>query len=110
MFCVIAPNHKIRSLADFTDKEAQEFIFLTRKLRQGMRDILGVKDVCLFQNKDTEHNFHLWVFPRHIWMEQFGRKIESVRPIMNFAIANMATNSVIKVVNDAVLKLHEFMR
>lgn len=108
-FFVIAPNRKIRSLADFSEAEAQEFIFLARKLRQGMRDILGINDVYLFQNEDTEHDFHLWAFPRYQWMERFGRKIESVRPIMNFAIANMTTKPVIKEVKYAVLKLGEYM-
>ena len=108
-FLIVAARRKLRSISEFTDEEVREFGFLLRKLRQGMRDVLGISDVYLFQNEDTEHNFHFWIFPRHPWMEQFGRKIESVRPIMKYAVANMATDAFFQEVKEVVSKLRGYI-
>jgi|SRR3989344_6050994 len=87
-FIVAAKRKGVSSIEDFTDAESQEFMTMLRKMRKGMREVLGIKHVYFFQNEDTQHGFHFWLFPRLDWMEQFGRKIESVRPIMDFALAN----------------------
>lgn len=108
-FFIIAPLRKIKSISEFTDEESIEFMRLIRKIRTGMRTILKIEDVYLFQNEDTEHNFHVWIFPRHDWMEKFGRKIQSVRPIMNYAKENMLGDDVFKEVRDAVKKMREYM-
>lgn len=104
-FFIISTNRKCRSVAEFTKEEAEEFISLLCKTRKGMGEILNIKDVYLFQNEDTEHGFHLWLFPRQNWMEQFGRKVQSVRPIMEYAKKNMANNKVRKEVRTAVEKM-----
>jgi diadenosine tetraphosphate (Ap4A) HIT family hydrolase len=87
-FFIISSLRDIRSFADFEDQELNDFIFLLRKLRKGMKEVLNIDDVYFFQNEDTKHGFHFWVFPRLPWMENFGRKIESVRPIMDYALKN----------------------
>jgi len=109
-FFILASVRKIKSVVDFTNKEASEFVRLVCKLRQGMREALGIKDVYLFQNEDTKYDFHLWVFPRYQWMEQFGRKIESVRPIINYAKENMQNESIFAEVRDCVQKMCEYMK
>ncbi len=58
-FFVIATKRKIRSIADFTPKEAQEFIILLCKLRKGMQKVLDIHVVYLFENEDTDPYFHL---------------------------------------------------
>jgi len=88
-FFIVAPLRKIKSISEFTDEEAIEFINLIKKVRKGMRQVLKIEEVYLFQNEDTEHGFHFWIFPRFDWMEKFGRKIQSVRPIINYAKENM---------------------
>ncbi|PIQ68234.1 MAG: diadenosine tetraphosphate hydrolase [Candidatus Taylorbacteria bacterium CG11_big_fil_rev_8_21_14_0_20_46_11] len=108
-FFIIAPLRKVRSVAEFSDEEATEFIYLVRKVRKGMKDVLGIEDVYFFQNEDTEHNYHQWILPRHKWMEKFGKKIESVRPIMNYAKENMVNDSVFKEVRGAVQKMKTYM-
>ena len=108
-FFIVASVRKVDSIADFTEEEVQEFSELLYKLRKGMRDVLRIKDVYLFQREDTEHSFHLWVFPRHDWMEKFGRKVESIRPIIDYAKNNMATEDVFREVKDAVGKIKEYM-
>ena len=74
-----------------------------------MEEILNIKDVYFFQNEDTESNFHLWIFPRHEWMENFGRKIQSVRPIMEYAQENMANEEIFQEVKASVSKMKEYM-
>lgn len=108
-FFIIESLRKLKSIDEFTDEEAVEFINLIRRLRKGMRDVLDIKDVYFFQNEDTEGGFHLWVFPRHKWMEKFGRKIQSVRPIMNYARENISNDDLLKEVKEDVKKMKKFM-
>ena len=108
-FFIIASIRKVNSIADFTKDEIKEFSELLYKLRKGMRDVLGIEDVYLFQREDSGHGFHLWVFPRHAWMEKFGRKAESIRPIINYAKDNMMSEEVFQEVRDAVRKIKEYM-
>ena len=107
---IIESLRKIRSIAELNDDEAADFINLIRKVRLGMKDILGIEDVYLFQDEDSRHGFHLWMFPRHQWMEQFGRKIESVRPIINYAKENMANEEVFQQVKESAAKMRDYMK
>src|SRR4051812_48265557 len=84
-FIVGAIDKSKKSILDFTEQELAELMSIARKIRFAMKEILGINEVYLFQNEDSDHGFYLWLFPRHEWMEQFGRKIESVRPIMKYA-------------------------
>ena len=108
-FFIIAPLRKLKSIDEFTSEEETEFINLIHKLRKGMRNILKIEEVYFFQNEDSEHGFHLWIFPRHKWMEKFGKKIESVRPIINYAKQNMLESDIFKKVKEDVKKMKEFM-
>ncbi|MFH1474035.1 MAG: diadenosine tetraphosphate hydrolase [Candidatus Aenigmatarchaeota archaeon] len=109
-FFIISSKRKINSVADLNEEESKEFIKLLINLRRGMKEVLKIKDVYLFQNEDSEHKFHLWIFPRHGWMERFGRKIESVRPIMNYAKENMKNDKIIEEVKISVNKIREYMK
>ncbi len=84
-FFIIAANRPLQSIAELNEIEAAELVRLAIAMRRGMQQILGIEKVYLFQNEDTEHNFHLWLFPRHAWMEELGSKVQSVRKIMNYA-------------------------
>ncbi|MCX6170890.1 MAG: hypothetical protein NTX65_16255 [Ignavibacteriales bacterium] len=108
-FFIMAPLRNLKSISEFSDEESAEFMKLIRKVRKGMRELLKIEEVYLFQNEDTEHGFHLWIFPRYDWMEKFGRKIESVRPILNYAKEKMANEKVFKEVKDDVKKMKEYM-
>ncbi len=109
-FFILSPKRKLRSISEFTDEEAAEFAVLLRKIREGMEGVLDVKEAYLFQNEDSKHNFHLWIFPRYDWMAKFGGGIQSVRPIMEHAEKNMATKEVATEVKGAVKKMKEYMR
>lgn len=109
-FFIIEPLRKIRSIAELNDQEALDFINLIRKIRLAMKDILGIENIYLFQNEDSQYGFHLWMFPRHQWMEQFGRKIESVKPIMNYARDNMANEEIFQQVRESAAKMRDYMK
>lgn len=108
-FFIIAPLRKMKSISEFTDEEAVEFMNLIRKVRKGMKEILKIEKVYLFQNEDTEYGFHFWIFPRHNWMEKFGREIQSVKLIMDYAKENMLSDDVSKEVRDYVKKMKKYM-
>ena len=60
-FFIVATRKHMISLAEFSEEQQAEFIRLVCKLRKGMRDALGIKDVCIFQNEDTPYHFHLFM-------------------------------------------------
>lgn len=98
-----------RKVTDFDLSAGHELIELIQKVRNAMQDVLHIDDVYIFQNEDTEHGFHIWLFPRHSWMEKFGRKIESVRPIMKFAASNRATENDILQVKKVAKKVRDYL-
>ena len=108
-FFIIELKRKANSISEFSNSEAEEFIYLLKRLRKGMSDILKIKEVYLFQNEDSKHGFHLWVFPRLDWMDDFGRKIQSVRPIMDYAEKNLASKKVISEVKRYVKEMKKYM-
>ena len=110
-FFIIAARRKIPSIGEFTEEEAREFIELLCTLRKGMRQVLNIEKVYLFQREDTSHErFHLWVMPRHEWMEKFGKRVESIRPIIDHAEKNMVNENNLKEVRSAAKKMREFMK
>lgn len=108
-FFILAPNKDLRSIDEFSKGELEEFTEILVKIRKWMRKELGIKDVYLFQNEDTVGNFHLRIFPRHDRMEKFWRRIQSVRPIMEWAIENMVNEETFKEVKKSVQKMKEFL-
>lgn len=110
-FFIIASTKGRIALDEFSGEEANEFFALLRKLRKGMREILGINTVCFFQDEGTHHRlFHLWIFPRYKWMDKFGVKIESIRPIIQYAKENMADENTIQEVKDMVRKMADYMK
>ncbi len=107
-FFIISAKSRIVSITEFTTEELNEFIQTAAKVRRAMKEVLKIKDVYFFQNEDSEHGFHLWLFPRLDWMEKFGRKIESVRPIMEYARDNMNNENDLRQVLQAVQQLKSF--
>ena len=108
-FFIVASLRNIKSISEFSDEEAIELINLLRNVRKGMKDVLKIEEVYLFQNEDTKHGFHVWIFPRQIWMEKFGRKIQSVRPIIDYAKEHMVSPPVIEEVKSQAKKMRAYM-
>lgn len=107
-FVILASRRHILSVEEFTDEERKDFIDTLCRVRKAMRQALGIQTVYLIQEEDTSDHFHLWIFPRYEWMtEKFGRKIQSVRPIMEYARENMKTPDNLQKVQEASGKLQE---
>jgi len=109
-FIIATRNRKQKSIDEFSDVQAEELTRLTKKLRKGMRDVLGIDTVYIWQNEDTSEWYHLWMFPRHKWMKKFGIKIESVRPIMKYAEKNMVNDKVFEEVEEYAAKMRKYMQ
>ena len=91
-FVILASRRHIMSVDEFTESERKDFIDTLCRARKALREALAIQTVYLIQEEDTSDHFHLWIFPRYEWMtEKFGRKIQSVRPIMEYAQENMKT-------------------
>jgi diadenosine tetraphosphate (Ap4A) HIT family hydrolase len=106
-FIIASRDESKKSVADFTDKEMTELGLVLKKVRAAMKEKLKINTVYLFQSEDTEYGFHIWLFPRHEWMNRFGTNIQSIRKIMEYAQENMATGSVLKEVKEAAWKVRD---
>lgn len=108
-FVILASKRHLQSVDEFTYEEQTDFIDFLRRVRKGMREALGIQVVYLIQEEDTSHHFHVWIFPRYDWMlEKFGKKIQSVRPIMEYARESLKTPDNLKKVDEAMEKMKDF--
>ena len=72
------------------------------RIRKAQRTALGIEYVYYFYNEDTTHHFHTWMVPRYEWMYNFGRSVESVRPVLLHARNEMNTKENIVEVKEAI--------
>ncbi|WP_423798721.1 HIT family protein [Neobacillus sp. SAB-20_R2A] len=86
---ILASKRHIKCFDELTDAEKLDYINLLTKIRKAQRDKLGIEYVYYFYNEDTTHHFHTWLVPRYEWMYEFGRSVESVRPVLLHARNNM---------------------
>lgn len=86
---ILASKRHIKCFDELTDAEKLDYINLLTKIRKAQRDTLGIEYVYYFYNEDTSHHFHTWLVPRYEWMYEFGRSVESVRPVLLHARNNM---------------------
>lgn len=108
-FIILASKKHLQSVDELKPAEQEDFIKFLCKLRKGLRKALNVSVIYLIQEEDTSHHFHVWMFPRYPWMEKkFGRKIQSVRPIMEYARKNLKTHNNLRKVDAATQKLKQF--
>lgn len=79
---ILASKRHITGLDELTDAEQLDYIKLLSRIRKAQRNVLNIDYVYYFYNEDTTHHFHTWLVPRYEWMYQFGRSVESVRPVL----------------------------
>lgn len=108
-FIIVSTRRHIQSIDEFTEEEKNNFVEVITKVRKALRDVLKIEVVYLYQEEDTSHHFHLWIFPRYDWMEKFGKKIQSVRPIMEYAKKEMKTDENLKIVQQSLKTLRNFI-
>jgi diadenosine tetraphosphate (Ap4A) HIT family hydrolase len=102
---ILASKRHVYGLDQLTEAEMQDYMDLLRKIRKAQRDVLGIEHVYYFYNEDTLHHFHIWMVPRFEWMYEFGRSVESLRPVLLQARNHMNTKENMVVVKDAIAKL-----
>lgn len=79
---ILASKRHIKGLDELTDVERLEYINIMTAIRKAQRAVLGIDYIYYFYNEDTTHHFHTWMVPRYDWMNEFGRSVESVRPVL----------------------------
>ena len=107
-FMIISSKKHIKGIEDLSEDERKEFIELLFRVRKAMTDALGIKYVYIAQKEDSIINrshFHIWLFPRYGWMEEYGRKIASITHIVDYARKNMKTDENIAKVKQAAEKI-----
>lgn len=109
-FMILSSKRHLVSIGDLSKAEQKEFINVLVKIRLAMKKALEIKVVYLFQNEDTDSHFHIWIFPRYKWMDKFGKKIQSVRPIMEYAKKELKTKKNLALVEASRNKLKKFLK
>lgn len=104
---IVASKRHITSLDELDEKEKIDYINLLTKIRRAQRDVLGIEYVYYFYNEDTTHHFHTWMVPRYEWMYEFGRSVESVRPVLLHARNHMNTGGNLSEVMEAITALRQ---
>ena len=82
---ILASKRHIKCFDELTEEEQLDYIHILSKIRKAQRKILDIEYVYYFYNEDTTHHFHTWIVPRYEWMYEFGRSVESVRPVLLYA-------------------------
>ncbi|HWI47658.1 MAG TPA: diadenosine tetraphosphate hydrolase [Rummeliibacillus sp.] len=99
---ILASKRHIKCFDELTDEEKIDYIHILTRIRKAQREVLGIEYVYYFYNEDTIHHFHTWMVPRYNWMYEFGRSVESVRPVLLHARNNMNNEENMKEVIDAI--------
>lgn len=107
---ILASKRHIKCLDELTEEERIDYITVLSQIRKAQRETLGIEHVYYFYNEDTTHHFHTWMVPRYEWMYEFGRSVESVRPVLLHARNNMNSKGNMEEVINAISALKEALR
>lgn len=108
---ILASKRHVYGLDELSEEEMIDYMNLIRRIRKAQRDVLGIEHVYYFYNEDTSHHFHTWMVPRYEWMYEFGRSVESVRPVLLHARNHMNEEpnkvAVLKAIQDLTFELNK---
>lgn len=104
---ILASKRHVYGLDELTEEEGSAYLHLLRRIRKAQRQVLNIEHVYYFYNEDTTHHFHTWLVPRYNWMYQFGRSVESLRPVLVHAREHMNLPEQRQEVLQAIEKLRE---
>lgn len=107
---IVASKRHLKSLDELTEAERLDYITVLSEIRKAQRDVLGIESVYYFYNEDTTHHFHTWMVPRYDWMYEFGRSVESVRPVLLHARNEMNDEANVRRVRQAIAALTEELK
>lgn len=106
---ILASKRHIKCFDELTEEEKLDYINILTKIRKAQRDVLGIEHVYYFYNEDTTHHFHTWMVPRYEWMAEFGRSVESVRPVLLHARNEMNNEENVENVMEAIRLLTNYL-
>ncbi|WP_132221317.1 HIT family protein [Laceyella sacchari] len=108
---ILASKRHVKCLDELTEEELNDYIHTLHLIRKAQRKVLGIEQVYYFYfyNEDTTHHFHTWMVPRYDWMDQFGRSIESVRPVLLHARQKRNDQDEIKKIIEAIHALKNYL-
>ncbi|ULT57693.1 diadenosine tetraphosphate hydrolase [Neobacillus drentensis] len=107
---ILASKRHIYCFDELTEEEKLDYINLLTKIRKAQREVLGIDHVYYFYNEDTTHHFHTWMVPRYKWMNEFGRSVESLRPVLRHARNEMNDQENVNEVIEAISLLAKALR
>ncbi|KYG59265.1 HIT family protein [Planococcus maritimus] len=107
---ILASKRHLKSLDELTEAERLDYITILSEIRKAQREVLGIESVYYFYNEDTTHHFHTWMVPRYEWMYEFGRSVESVRPVLLHARNEMNDEANVRNVRQAIAALTEELK
>lgn len=107
---ILASKRHLKSLDELTEAERLDYITILSKIRKAQREVLSIESVYYFYNEDTTHHFHTWMVPRYEWMYEFGRSVESVRPVLLHARNKMNDEANVRNVRQAIAALTEELK
>lgn len=106
---ILASKRHVKCLDELTKEELNDYIHTLHLIRKAQRKVLRIEQVYYFYNEDTTHHFHTWMVPRYDWMDQFGRSIESVRPVLLHARQKRNDKDEIKKIIEAIHALKNYL-
>lgn len=102
---ILASKRHIKCFDELTEEEKLDYMNVLTSIRKAQKEVLGIQSVYYFYNEDTTHHFHTWMVPRYEWMYEFGRSVESVRPVLLHARNHLNTEENKKDVVEAIVLL-----
>ena len=100
-FFVVSPIRHIETFWELTENERVEIFEIVNKTIE----ILKNNNICerfnvIFEEKKNRH-FHIWIMPRHKWMEEFGGNIiNNIGKIFEYSKTNMRTKGNLEKINE----------
>lgn len=91
----------VETFGELTSSERIEIFEIVNKTIE----ILRKNNICdrfdvIFEEKKNRH-FHIWIMPRHKWMEEFrGNIISNIGEIFEYAKTNMRTKENLEKINE----------
>lgn len=107
---ILASKRHIKCFDELNEEEKVDYIHILTNIRKAQRDVLGIEYVYYFYNEDTTHHFHTWMVPRYEWMYEFGRSVESIRPVLLHARNEMNDEENVQKVMIAIEDLRNELR
>ena len=100
-FFVVSPKKHIETFEELTENERIEIFEIINKTIAILRKI----KICdrfnvIFEEKKNKH-FHIWIMPRHKWMENIGGNIiNNIGKIFEYSKINMRTKENLDKINE----------